>query len=179
MGISGLVIIMIGTSLLTGVLIGLGWALVASIKGGAQYAVITGGLIGLSFGLPMASFVVCEAKPRPIILRIAWSLSPFLVLAILLEVWMFKHYAGWVLFLQASAVVLPTLWATRPLSTFGAGLLGGAGYLIAWYIIGLTNFRYAIHYTDDILVIYPSIVVLLAIQLAIARWILRRFLWGA
>ena len=83
--------------------------------------------------------------------------------------------------MQVMAVTIPAFLTNKAFPTFFSSLAGGFSYLIAWFLIEqlkiVPSYKLRlIHYSDDIFVFYPFVIVLVAIELGMAKVIIRRFI---
>ena len=148
----------------------LGWGLFAGIKGGVIGGLVLGLVFGFLFSIPFLVYFLGESVTRPIYWRLVWSLGPFLFISLLLIP---TSQAGMPLFLQLSAVVIPSLFMTGPWTALAGGLIGGFVWLLATMCV--VPLRYLLFYGrgDNWPIIYPSVILFVAFEMAFVRGLIK------
>ncbi len=160
-------LITLGLAAFLGFTIGVGWAEWGDIKGERFAAVLIGLIGGLALGLPIVAFLALDS------LRTAWwkkaalSLLPLLVLSFCIP-----FYGGLVMFLQLLAILVPSFAVKKTWVTLLASLTGGFGFLGIWFLLYFRHLA-PISSSDNIFAFYPFAIILISIDVTIARAINR------
>jgi len=153
-------------------------------KPGVMYALkgclYTGLVLGVPIGLYGILYLVAHAQLRAYRAKMLAVVIPVVVLSHVIPG--SSHVGPWLLSLQVLAILIPGLAARRPLTTCLVGAVGGfvfcALYRPVWsyvrFVVGFYGLRIP-WYKDDSIVIFPSVIVLVVLDICVAKFMLRRY----
>ena len=145
-----------------GLAIGLGWAIWGDYRGSSAAVVLVGTVVGAILGLPVITCLVVDASLTRFTGKVAASLLPLLILSFCVP-----YYGGLVMFLQLSAVLIPSFAPRSWWLTLLVSLAGGFGFLTVWYLLRSSHLA-PLRSSDDIFVFYPLAIFVVSVTAAIA-----------
>ena len=153
----------VGIGALSGLLIGIGWALWGDVKGQRSMCCFLGLGMGVLFGVPVVLVYILERTVEKLWQKCTITLVPLLIFSFCVP-----FYGGAVMFLQLVAILVPSFLVKRWWTTLFVSLGGGFLFLWVWYVLR-SNGMAPLNRSDDIFVFYPFAIGLLGIDLAVAK----------
>jgi len=144
---------------------------------GCLYA---GLVLGVPIGLYGILYLLADAQLRAYKAKALAVVIPVVVLSHVMRG--SSHVGPWLLSLQVLAILIPGLAARKAWTTCLFGAVGGfvfcALYRPVWSYVRLVGRFYGLRipwYNDDSIAIFPSVIILVVLDICVAKFMLRRY----
>ena len=179
-------LVIIAASFLSGSAIMYGWVIWGGIKigrPGVMYALkgclYTGLVLGIPIGLYGVLYLIADTQLKAYRWKAPAVVIPTVVLSYVVPA--SSHVGQWLLSLQVLAILIPGLATRRPWTTCLMGAAGGFVFCVlytpVWSFARLVGRFYGLRIPglqDDASAIFPSVIILVAVDICIAKLVVRR-----